>query len=92
MQPPDSIDGISYLPTLLNTGVQKQHDYLYWKFEELGVEKVALRSGRWKVVRPATNAAFELYDLSVDNAEQHNLADEQPAVLSQLKDVIASLE
>ena len=92
VQPPDSIDGISYLPTLLNTGVQKQHDYLYWKFEELGVEKVALRSGRWKVVRPATNAAFELYDLSVDNAEQHNLADEQPAVLSQLKDVIASLE
>ncbi|GAL81975.1 arylsulfatase [Algibacter lectus] len=29
---PENIDGISFLPTLLNKKDQKQHDHLYWEF------------------------------------------------------------
>jgi arylsulfatase A len=38
------IDGISFLPTLINKGTQKKHSYLYWEFHELGGSQ-AIRKG-----------------------------------------------
>ncbi|MEM6804436.1 MAG: arylsulfatase, partial [Bacteroidota bacterium] len=51
---PDNIDGISFLPTLLNEGEQKKHEYLYWEFHEKG-GRVALRKGDWKLIRYNVN-------------------------------------
>lgn len=31
-----SIDGISLVPTLLGSGEQEQHEYLYWEFHGQG--------------------------------------------------------
>jgi arylsulfatase A-like enzyme len=46
------IDGISYLPTLLNKkDEQKQHDFLYWEFHELKGRQ-AVRKDDWKLVIP----------------------------------------
>jgi arylsulfatase A-like enzyme len=71
-------DGLSFLPTLQNTPGQKQHDYLYWEYGG----QTAVRMGTWKAYR--SKKGWELYDLSKDIEEKHNLAKEQPAVLKQL--------
>jgi arylsulfatase A-like enzyme len=82
-QPPEKIDGISFLPTLLeNTTEQKAHDYLYWEFHE-GTGKRALRVGDWKVIQQANvktnpDGPLELYNLKDDLAEINNLADKYP--------------
>ena len=82
---PDDIDGLSYLPTLLGTGTQAKHDYLYWEFHERG-GRIALRQGRWKAVKynylEAPDAPFELYDLDADPGETTNLAAEHPDLLA----------
>ena len=64
---PEAGDGISFLPTLLSEGEQKQHDYLYWEFHELNGRE-ALRSGNWKLIRQPVvgETILELYDLSSD--------------------------
>jgi arylsulfatase A-like enzyme len=77
VKPSIDIDGISYLPTLLgNIKKQKQHEYLYWEFNE-GTPKQGIRMGNWKFVK-LWNKPPELYDLSKDIAETTNLAEQHP--------------
>jgi arylsulfatase A len=84
---PKGLDGISFLPTLLNYPGQKQHDYLYWEFHEQR-GRVAIRQGQWKGVRynVAVNpdSPLELYDLSNDPGEEHNVAAQNPEVVRNL--------
>ena len=84
VQPPDDIDGISYLPTLLGES-QPQHDYLYWRFFGANRDKEAVRFGTWKGVRPAKDAAIELYDLDQDVGETVNRAGQHPDVVEKIK-------
>ncbi|MBL9215201.1 MAG: arylsulfatase [Opitutaceae bacterium] len=46
---------------------------IYWEFEG----RRAMRDGPWKLIG-ADNAAWELYDLSQDRSELHDLARQQP--------------
>jgi arylsulfatase A len=84
---PDSIDGISYLPALLGKPDQPKHEYLYWEFYERG-GKQAVRWGDWKGIRLNVsndrNGPIELYDLSTDLAEEHNIASKHPIVVAQI--------
>lgn len=84
---PANLDGLSYLPTLLGTGNQATHDYLYWEFYERGGKQAVLK-GNWKAVRLGVQAdpkaPLELYDLSVDEQESHNVADQHPEVVAGL--------
>jgi len=72
----ESVDGISLLPSLTG-GKQRSHDYLYWEFHENGGRQ-AIRYGSWKCIRlnvdHPDNAVVELYDLSKDLSEKHNVA------------------
>ncbi len=81
-------DGVSFVPTLLDRGVQKMHDYLYWEFHEQG-GKQAVRQGNWKALKlqvfGSENPDYELYDLSHDPAESRNLASSHPEKLEELK-------
>ena len=86
---PTNIDGISFLPTLLGTGDQVQHDYLYWEFYELGGRQ-GIRKGDWKLVRynvreGGADTTTELFDLSQDLGETHNIAKEHPEVVAELE-------
>ncbi|MCG8310900.1 MAG: arylsulfatase [Cytophagales bacterium] len=87
---PESIDGISFFPTLTG-GPQAQHPYLYWEFHERGGRQ-ALRRGDWKLVQYDVNRhperPCELYNLSADPGEENDLADEQGAILDELKSLI----
>lgn len=88
---PKDIDGISYLPTLLDTGTQKEHEFLYWEFPEYGGQ-VAIRMGDWKLVRrnlksEQESPTLELYNLAVDSIESNNLAQQQSGILSQMAQV-----
>ena len=47
--PYERTDGISFLPTLLGKGKQREHDYLYWEFHESG-GKIAVRKDNWKAI------------------------------------------
>ncbi len=81
---PADLDGLSFAPTLLGRDAEQgRHPYLYW--EAAGVQQdtvqQAVRWGSWKAVRHGPGAAWELYDLKADAAEQRDVAAGHPDVL-----------
>ena len=92
VQAPENIDGISYLPALLGKE-QPKHDHLYWEFHELGGRK-ALRKGDWKLVQynvfDPEKTTTELYNLSTDIGEEHNVAAENPEKVNELQQLMNS--
>ena len=87
---PEGIDGISFLPALLEKK-QKQHDYLYWEFHEQG-GKIAVRMGNWKAVKLNVDrnpsGDIELYDLSKDIGETNNIASSNPEILRKMEGIM----
>jgi len=81
---PADVDGISIVPELIGEAAagrkQPQHDYLYWEINGW----TAIRQGRWRAVRPKPNQPWELYNLSSDPSESHDLAAAQPEILEKL--------
>ncbi|MBP9601431.1 MAG: arylsulfatase [Lutibacter sp.] len=89
---PTNLDGISFLPTLLNKPeAQKQHEYLYWEFHEKGGRQ-AVRKGKWKAVKynvlKQPNAPIELYDLSQDVGEKNNIASKHPEIVKDMERIL----
>lgn len=84
VNPPDKIDGISILPTLLGRKQTSQHEFLYWEFHEKG-SKQAVRMGDWKAVRLAPTTPLELYNLKIDLGEMQNIADQHPDVVAKIE-------
>lgn len=65
---------------------QKQHDYLYFEFQEPGGRQ-AVREGPWKLVHMAVrsdNPYYELYNLDEDPGEEHDLLAEKPDITEHL--------
>jgi arylsulfatase A-like enzyme len=81
---PSELDGISVVPSLLGTGSQKQHEFLYWEFHERGFQQ-AVRMGDWKAIRPKVSGPLELYDLKNDVGETKNLAERHPDVVAKIE-------
>ena len=90
---PKNIDGISFLPALLGNKDQQEHEYLYWEFHEQG-GKQAVRQGKWKAVKlqvfGSETPVIELYDLSADIGEQHDIADRHPERVKELEGLMNS--
>ncbi len=89
-QKPLHTDGISFVPALLGKEGQQEHEYLYWEFHEQN-GKQAVRMGNWKGIRLEVGTGepvFELYDLSSDLHEDHNVADQHPDVAARLEQLI----
>ena len=85
VEPPENIDGISIVPTLLGEDAagrkQEMHEFLYWEHQQ----QVAVRMGNYKAIMPAKNKPFELYDLDKDIGEQNNIADQHPDIMEKMK-------
>lgn len=89
-QIPDTLDGISYLPTLLGQEKQIEHKYLYWEFHE-GSSKQAIRMGKWKAIRLSPSKPIELYDLDNDISERNNIALEHPEIIGKIKQILLNV-
>jgi arylsulfatase A-like enzyme len=88
-EPPPGIDGISFLPTLLGRGGQRQHDFLYWEFHE-GDSQQAVRMGPWKAVRKRPGAPLEIYDLRSDLCEQHDVSTDHAEIVAKIEAYLQS--
>ncbi len=91
--PPEGIDGLSFLPTLLGKDGQRQHEYLYWEFIAYGGQQ-AVRMGDWKGLRRdiKTSQALttELYNLAQDPGETINLAETHPDVVARIESIMTT--
>lgn len=77
---PGNIDGLSFAPAIQGKPQAQQHDHLFWQFNE-GLLKQALLKDNWKLVRFKKKdepEVLELYNISKDISEKHNLAAQYP--------------
>lgn len=62
---------------------------LYWASARF--TQLAVRDGDWKLIVAKADNSAELFDLSKDPNEQHNLAAQEPARVAALRDLLARL-
>lgn len=90
-QKPQGIDGMSYFNTLTGTLKQKSHDYLYFEFHEMGGRQAVIKDN-WKLIKlnakTPENSYYELYNLSADPTEQHNMAAQQSEKVEELNAIM----
>lgn len=76
VNPPDGLDGISILPTLLGeTKKQKKHDFLYWEYKE----EQAVRMANWYGYKNK-RGELEIYDLAKNPKQDKDLTAEYPDI------------
>ena len=79
---PENTDGISFLPELLGKKQEKHESYYFENSGGRRSTKQAIIKDNWKCirfkVRKTQETTVELYHLTDDPGEQHNLADEYP--------------
>ncbi len=80
-------DGINLLPAWLHGKTIAPERSLYWEFHESG-GSMAIRQGKWKLVAlglDTNSPKYELYDLSNDIGETHDLTNQYPQILKKLR-------
>ncbi len=94
--PPDGIDGISIAPTLLASGDQTEHDFLYWEFgSQLAVRMgdwkglLSRKKGGWDEVLAKGTGTWSLYDLSKDVSEQRDVSAQHPERIAAMAAIAA---
>ena len=82
-------DGVSFLNLLKNPATKHERAPLFWHYphwgNQGGIPSGAVRAGNWKLIEFYWKKGFELYDLTNDPGELHNLAATNPAKLAELK-------
>jgi arylsulfatase A-like enzyme len=91
---PEDVDGLSLAPTLLGSGAQLEHRYLYWENPAPGPDhSQALRRGNWKVLRLGVHRKdprVELYDLAADPGESRDLSAARPELVAELTKLMSA--
>ena len=85
------VDGRSFVPMLLHSGTTARGRDLFWHFPNnwgptgpgIGATST-IRSGDWKLIYFYDDCHFELYDISSDIGELHNLAGQQHARVKEM--------
>ena len=88
---PQTVDGVSFVPLLKQTGDPSEGRSLYWNCPNLWGEQgpgigatCTVRQGKWKLIYFYETGKKELYDIPADISEQHNLAQQHPEVVKAL--------
>jgi arylsulfatase A len=79
--PAAKIDGVSILPLLKGAEGARPREVFFYGRD-------GVRSGNWKLIKPKKAKEFELYDLSTDIAESHDLAREHPDIVDRLQELL----
>ena len=90
---PHGVDGKSLKDVFLNNKDLTDERSLYWEFHEQG-GKQAVRTGDWKGLRldvheKGFHENIELYNLKRDPSETDNVADQHPAVVLKIMEIMA---
>ena len=88
---PQTVDGVSFVPLLKQTGDPSEGRSLYWNCPNLWGEQgpgigvtCTVRQGKWKLIYFYETGKKELYDIPADISEKHNLAERYPDVVKSL--------
>ncbi len=83
-RPPQNIDGVSILSTLMGQPQDLSHRYMYWE-RPPGKFQQAARRGNWKALRLGRNQRLQLYDVVADPTESSDVADANPAWITKFE-------
>ncbi len=93
---PDTVDGLSIVPTLLGKG-QPQREFLYREFGAYGGQQSVLLGEKWKGIRQnilnkksKAPLKIELYDLENDISETKDVSADHPEVVKQIEKLMKS--
>ncbi|MCE5345872.1 MAG: sulfatase [Bacteroidales bacterium] len=86
-----TVDGRSFVPMLLQNGTTAYNRDLFWHFPNnwgptgpgIGTTST-IRSGDWKLIYYYEDRHFELFNISEDIGELHDLAGQQPGKVKEL--------
>lgn len=88
---PQHLDGVSFMPLLLQTGNPSKGRALIWNFPNVwgntgpGISlNSAIRKGQWKMIYNYKTGEKELYDIENDISEQVNLVNTHPEIVRKL--------
>lgn len=84
--PKQTIDGVSFLPVLKNTG-EINRDAVFWHFPSYvgrAAPCSAVRMGDWKLIEHFEDRRIELYNLAADIGESRDLAASNPTKAREL--------
>jgi arylsulfatase A len=85
---PEGIDGVSFAPTLLGQGGQKEPEYLYWEMAGRGGLTQVVRMGEWKLLSLAGGKRVELYHLRSDPTEVAEVSRKHPEVVAKMQEIL----
>lgn len=82
------VDGVSLLRWLRKPDAESPRRDLFWHYPHYHAggdgPYSAIRSGKMRLIENHEDSSVELYDLSNDIAESHNIAESEPAVSAEL--------
>ena len=86
---PANVDGVSIVAALQGGEIARPGGFLYWDYGHCRRRyDQAVRLNDWKGVRLGREGTIELYDLSVDRAEEHDVAAQHPDVVAKIADIM----
>lgn len=87
-QPDAHVDGVSFAPVLLEPAAHHSERPVFWHYphysNQRGRPHGAVREGRWKLIEWFEDGRTELFDLSSDISEQHDVSGDQAEVVREL--------
>ena len=85
------VDGLSFVPYLENPEKRDNTRPLYWHFPHTYDQfpYSAVRRGDWKLIYRHLDQSLELYNLSLDLEESHNLAGEENTIRRELATLLS---
>jgi arylsulfatase A-like enzyme len=93
LRPEQHVDGMDFSPILINGDHVERDDALYWHFPNYigtghpnpSAPLSVIRDGDWKLIESLEDSTVELFNLSQDIREEHNMAEFFPDKVAELR-------